>query len=113
MGFFRQEYWSELPFPSPGDLSDPGIEPVSLLSPALAARFFIISATWEAPWASLEAQMVKRLPAMQEMWVPSLGQEDPLEEGLETHSSILAWRVLWIEEPSRLQSIGLYRAGHD
>ena len=45
MGFFRQEYWSELPFPSPGDLSDPGIEPVSLLSPALAVRFFTTSAT--------------------------------------------------------------------
>ena len=48
-----------------------------------------------------------------QMWVWSLGQEDPLEEGTATYSSILAWRVLWIEEPSRLQSIGLYRAGHD
>ena len=52
--------------------------------------------------------MVKNLPAMQELqetWVPSLGWEDPLEEGMATHSSILAWRILWREEPGRLQSI--------
>ena len=90
MGFSRQEYWSGLPFPSPGDLPNPGIEPVSLLSPALAARFFIISATWEAPWASLEAQMVKRLPAMQETQVQSLGWEDTLEKETATHFSTLA-----------------------
>ena len=47
MGFSRQEYWSGLPFPSPGDLPDPGIEPVSLMSPALAGRFFTTSTTWE------------------------------------------------------------------
>ena len=49
--------------------------------------------------ASLVAQMVKNLPAMQETWVGSLGQEDPLEKGLATHSSILAWRIPWTEEP--------------
>ena len=48
MEFSRQEYYGELPFPSPGDLPDPGIEPVSLMSPALAGGFFTISATWEA-----------------------------------------------------------------
>ena len=48
MGFSRQEYWSGLPFPSPGALSDPGIEPTSLMSPALAGRFFTITASWEA-----------------------------------------------------------------
>ena len=48
MGFPRQEYWSGLPFPSPGDLPDPGIESVSHMSPALAGRFSTISATWEA-----------------------------------------------------------------
>ena len=48
MGFSRQEYWSRLPFPPPGDLPDPGIEPVSLMSPALAGGFFTTSATWEA-----------------------------------------------------------------
>ena len=50
MGFFRQEYWSGLPCPPPGDLPNPGIEPVSLMSPDLAGRFFITSATWEALW---------------------------------------------------------------
>ena len=49
MGFSRQEYWSGLPCPTPGDLPNPGIKPVSLTSPALAGRFFITSATWEAP----------------------------------------------------------------
>ena len=49
MGFSRQEYWSELPYPPPGDLPDPGIEPASLMSPALVGGFFITSANWEAP----------------------------------------------------------------
>ena len=59
--------------------------------------------------ASLMAQMVKNLPAMQETLVQSLGQEDPLEEGVVTHSSILAWEIAWTEEPSRLQIIGSQR----
>ena len=50
--------------------------------------------------------MVKNLPAVQETWVRSLGQEDPLEKGMAAHSSILAWRIPWTEEPGRLQSIG-------
>ena len=52
------------------------------------------------------AQMVKNLPAMQKTWVQSLGQEDPLEKGMATHSSILAWRILWTQEPGGLQSMG-------
>ena len=56
--------------------------------------------------ASLVAQMVKNLPAMRETWVPSLGQEDPLEKGMATHSSILAWGIPWTEEPSGLSSMG-------
>ena len=52
-------------------------------------------------------------PAMQETWVRSLGQEDPLEEGMTTHSSILAWRIPWTEEPGGLQSMGSQRVGHD
>ena len=59
------------------------------------------------------AQMVKNLPAMQETWVQSLGQEDPLEKGMATHSSILAWRIPSSEEPGRLQSIASQRVGHD
>ena len=56
--------------------------------------------------ASLVAQMVMNLPAMQETWVQSLGQEDLLEEGIATHSSILAWRIPWTEEPGGLHSMG-------
>ena len=52
--------------------------------------------------ASLVAQTVKDLPSMRETWVQSLGQEDPLEEGMTTHTSILAWRILWIGKPGRL-----------
>ena len=57
--------------------------------------------------ASLVAQVVKNLPAMQETWVQSLGWEDPLEEGVATHSSILAWRTPQTEEPGGLPSMGL------
>ena len=59
------------------------------------------------------AQRLKRLPAMRETWVLSLGQEDPLEKGMAIHSSILAWRIPWTEEPSGLQSMGSQRVGHD
>ena len=64
-------------------------------------------------WASLVAQKVKRLPAMQETWVQSLGQEDPLEKEMEIHSSTLAWKIPWTKEPGRLQSMGLQRVRHD
>jgi len=57
--------------------------------------------------------MVKNLPAMREIQVRSLGWEDPLEEGIATHSSILAWRIPWTEEPGELQSMGSQRVGHD
>ena len=63
--------------------------------------------------ASLMAQTVKNLLAMQETWVLSLGWEDPLEKEMATHSSILAWRIPWTEEPGGLQSMGLQRVGHD
>ena len=56
-------------------------------------------------WASLVAQMVKNLPAMQETWVLSMGQEDPLEDKMATHSSVFAWRIPWTEEPGGLQSM--------
>ena len=62
-------------------------------------------------WTSLVAQMVKNLPARQETWVPSLGGEDPLEKGMATHSSILAWKIPWTEEPGGPQSIGSQRDG--
>ena len=62
---------------------------------------------------SLVAQMVKHLPTMRETWVQSLGQEDVLEKEMATHSSILAWKIPWTEEPGRLQSMGSQRVGHD
>ena len=63
--------------------------------------------------ASLMAQTVKCLPTMWETWVQSLGWEDLLKKEMATHSSILAWKTPWTEEPGRLQSIGLGRVGHD
>ena len=57
--------------------------------------------------------MVKRLPTMRETWLQSLGREDPLEKEMATHSRTLAWKIPWMEEPDRLQSIGSQRAGHD
>ena len=57
--------------------------------------------------------MVQNLPAMREIEIQSLGQGDPLEKGMATHSIILTWRVPWTEEPGGLQSIGLQRVGHD
>ena len=86
MGFPRQEYWSGLPFPSPG------IFPTQGLNPRLLQVFV--------------AQMVKRLPAMQETQVQSLGQEDTLQKEMETHSSTLSWKIPWTEKPGGLQSIG-------
>ena len=59
------------------------------------------------------AQTVKNLPAMHETCVPSLSQEDPLEKGMVTHSSIFAWRIPWTEEPGGLQSMELQRVQHD
>ena len=63
--------------------------------------------------ASLVAQMVKNLPAVWETWVGSLGQDDPLEEEMATHSRILAWETPWTEEPGGLQSRGSQRVGHN
>ena len=64
-------------------------------------------------WVSLVAQRLKRPPPMRETRVRSLGQEDPLEKEMATHSSILAWRIPWTEKPSRLQSTRSQRVGHD
>ena len=63
--------------------------------------------------ASLVAQSVKNLPAVQEIRVRSVGREDPLEKEMATHSSILSWRIPWTEEPGGLQSMGSQRVGHD
>ena len=63
--------------------------------------------------ASLVAQMVKHLPAIRETWVCSLGREEPLEKEMATHSSTLAWKIPWMEEPGRLQPMGSQRVGQD
>ena len=63
--------------------------------------------------ASLVAQMVEHLSAVQETWVRSLGWEDPLEKEMAAHSIILAWKIPWMEEPGGLQSMGLQRVEHD
>ena len=97
MGFPRQEYWSGLPCPSPGDLPNPGIEP---RSSALQEVLYYLSHQGSALGLlrimlnllfllSLVAQLVKNPPAMLETWVRSLGSEDPLEKGMATHSSCL------------------------
>ena len=89
---------------SPGSLRYSG-EPLSRTAGNMVLLGFF--------WASLVAQRLKRLPAMQETWVRSLGQEEPLEKEMATHSSILAWRIPWMEEPGGLQSMGSQRVGHN
>ena len=68
---------------------------------------------WGPPWCASLAQMVNNLPVVWKTWVWSLGWEDPLEKGMATHSSILAWRTPWTEKPGGLQSMGLQRFRHD
>ena len=98
-------------------------EPMDLVRPLLAVRPWGVALA-EPLWASASSpfkgvmvrggvQMVKNLPAMQETRVRSLGWEDPLEKGMATHSSILAWRIPWTEEPDGLQFTGSLRVGHD
>ena len=81
-------------------------------------RFLVLKRTWVLGlffvfFFFLVAQRLKSLPGMRETWVQSLGREDPLEKGMATHSSTLAWRIPWTEEPGRLQSMGWQRVEHD
>ena len=136
MGFSRQEYWSGLPFPSPEELPNAGIEPWSpawqadslpfelqgslimdrdakILSKILANN---IERTIHRDQPPPTAQAVKILPASQqtqETQVQSLGREDPLEKEMAAHSGILAWIIPQTEEPDRLQYMGLQRVRHD
>jgi len=71
-------------------------------SSAFLSLVFVLIALLTSVRASLVAQLVKNLPTIQETWVQFLGREDPLEKEMATHSSILAWRILWTEEPGRL-----------
>ena len=92
-----------------------GVGPsISLGSMLSVPTFNRESEVWIQRWrASLVAQRLKHLPGMLETWVWSLGREDPLEKEMATHSSTLAWRIPWREEPGRLQSMGSQRDGHD
>ena len=87
---------------------DPGSIPWSGRSPGEGIGYPL-----EYSWASLVAQTVKNLPAMWETWIRSLGGEDSLEKGMAAHSSILAWRIPWTEEPGRLQSVRSERVGYN
>ena len=101
MGAQSLSHWTPREVPAPAIASHPISGVKYLLSTCLYVG------------ASLAAQMVKNLPAMQETQVPCLGQEDPLEKGIATHSSILAWRIPWIEEHGGLQSTGSQRVRHN
>ena len=85
----------------------------SFLSHPLIILFSSSLKNLEGGWASLVAQRVKHPPAMQETWVQFLGQENPLEKEMATHSSTHDWKIPWTEEPRRLQSTGLQRVGHN
>ena len=105
------------------DLLDAGIELAPLNVSWISRQVFTTSANWEAQrifacnlplqQASLVAQRLKRLPAMLETPVRSLGWEDSLQKEMATHSNILAWRIPWREERGRPQSMGPQRVGHD
>ena len=73
----------------------------------------LICAVQRCLWASLGSSAGKESPAMQETPVPFLGREDPLEKEMATHSSVLAWKIPWTEEPGGLESMGSQRVGHD
>ena len=105
-------------------LSDPLLWGLKLAGGPTGSRFIQVGVTrarkaslrrWHLirALASLVAQRVKRLPAMQEAWVRPLGQEDPMEKEIATHSITLAWKIPWTERPGRLQSMGSQRVRHD
>ena len=110
MGFPRQEYWSGLPFTTPGDLPDPGIEPSSL-----------ILLHWQVDSLSLASLGLTSLVAQKVIESAYSagdpgsisGWEDPLEKEMAIQSNTLAWKIPWTEEPGRLQSMGSQRVRHD
>ena len=77
------------------------------------SKFAFLTGLQVMPWTFLVAQTVKHLPTMQETQVRSLGREGPLEKEMAAHSSVLAWKIPWMEEPGGLQSVGSQRVRHD
>ena len=134
MGFSRQEYWSGLSCPPPGDVPNPGTEPLSLVSPSLAGEFFSLRfvplTTLSIQW-SLESYYTWVRHFLKAYLIDSPGKASACNagdtgdtgsipglggspgEGMTTHSSILAWRISWTEEPGGLQSMGSQRLGHN
>ena len=108
-GFSRREYWSGLPSSLAGDLPDPGIEPESLVSPALAGGFLTTSATWEAlmQFLFLTIHTSLTVSRFNKRWARCT------EKATAPHSSTLAWKIPWAEEPGALQSMGSRRVGQD
>ena len=113
MGFPKQEFWSGLSLPSPGDLPNPGLN--SHLLRLLLWRHILYPSEPSGKHQGVGPVPRIFLPVQepQEKQVQSLGWEDPLEEEMAAHSSILAWRIPWTEEPGGLQSIGLQRVEHN
>ena len=99
--------------PVPGILQARTVERVAISFSNEGKESFLPSANCLRNMNSLVAQTVKRLPTMQETRVQSLGQEDLLEKEMAPHSSILAWKIPWMEKPGRLQSMGSQRVGHN
>ena len=100
-----------------GDIREAGSIHGSVRSPGGGhgnpLQYFCLENPMDSDWASLVAQTVKRLSAMQETQVRSLGWEDPLEKEMATHSSTLDWKSPWTEEPGRIQFVGLKGVRHD
>ena len=95
-----------MPWATGEDVSFPGSGGSSGTGPASLVGILALILKAVRNEASLVAQIVKNLPAMQETWVQSLGQEDPLKKDMATHPSVFAWRIPWTEEPGGLQSLG-------
>ena len=137
VGFSRQEYWSGLPCPPPGDHPHPGIKPASLMPPALAGGVFTTSTIWEAPHSPHDTVLkyhvlgvpshggVKTSPDSPVTWrctgISDKGRaalightsESPEQKAMAPHSSVPAWRILGTGEPGGLPSMGSHRVGHD
>ena len=110
MRFSRHEYWRGLPCPPPEYLPNLVFEPMSFMSPALASRFFTTSITWKAHKTQISCEKCVSICFQYEyLHLVNIS----MEKAMATHASTLAWKILWMEEPGRLQSMGSLGVGHD